>query len=234
MKKMILIFIATFAIVQLYGCSVLGFVVGSGIDQREYQDPRLLEPGRHIQVTLKSGDRLEGNSSSVFRLGANAYQEFIEKARREGGDRVWIPNAGERIALDIDLSGELKTQEARFLGFDRGRVWVVPTDTKPDTGFIELLNLRVIRNPFTPALSLTSEEIVRLEISGILPSLSALSVESTEGKKVIPLSLISHVKSASSSAKWWGLGIGLALDAFIVYEAVTNFSISLFPAGTHF
>lgn len=215
------LFLFILTLLSLTGCSILGFAVGSGIDSKG-RNLKHLETGDQVKVTLKHGEVLEGTSSGVFRLGAHDYQDFINKARREVVDKSWIPNCGEEIVLDVSLSGQMKTQESRFIGFDRGKVWVIPTGTKPDTGFIELMNLRSIKNASMPSVSLLSEEIMRLESDGILPSLSAISVESKEGKQVIPLSWIVRVNSASNSAKWWGLGIGLALDVFVLPMALES------------
>ncbi|PWB70528.1 hypothetical protein C3F09_08995 [candidate division GN15 bacterium] len=238
------------ALLQLAGCSAIGYGLGSAIDGRQGAKGEIPEsewtsvsPGRSVQVYRDSGLFISGSFHGSSITYGTDYKKRYGDWQNADSTRHGIPAPGDSVILSFEKGGELAGQ---LIGYDKKYSGSVqshsgrPADRRlapmsRGTPEAELL----IRNPNSsaplqiPAKSLSSitgasgvdlsgSTLTELVVNQRMPIVSALVISSDSRVWEIPIDRTRSVvvTSEKGKAKWVGLGIGAACDVVLIVAII--------------
>lgn len=210
-----------------YGCSVIGYSIGSAIDNSKTP----VYEGRNI-AQLRSGDKVrivrrdsaviegiykesESLDSSVY---AAQYAEFLNRIPTA----VNPPSLGDTLLLTI----KDQVQKYVFLGFSANGLNVqrLPTNTN---GILIYRSLSLMER--RDGIPIDYNALRQMAANDLLPINECIVVESTRKELKIPLNELKDIgKLKPQDAKWTGLAVGLGLDALGVIVIIIAHNSLLF------
>jgi len=221
-----IIAIALFFSVQISGCSLIGLVVGFAVDQGVPKGVRVIPPHQALEVSpgarvafhLKDGTTVSGRYLGVARIPEEAYARRYRSWRDSLPPGESFPALGDSITLTL-RSGEALA--ATFGGFGYRQV-KLGSAAGVESGVVRFENLVAISGP--AGRSIPAEHLVTLDISGDLPSATALRVLDVFDTSLTALDRVARVSipTVRHGARN-GFLIGFAIDAIVMAIAVATY-----------
>jgi hypothetical protein len=236
-----IIAVALFFSVQITGCSLIGLIVGFAVDQG-VPKVRLLPPHAALQVSpgarvalyLKDSTSVSGSYLGVARTPMEAYAQRYRSWRDSSPAGVSFPALGDSITLTWRSGSAVATTTRSFEGFGYRQVLIGAAQGE---GFevVPLENLSAISGP--GGRSIPVEHLVTLDISGDLPSATALRMLHFRDTSLTALDQVARVEipTVRHGARN-GFLFGLAIDALVVGIAAATYeppSCELQPGGAY-
>ena len=214
----------TFAIVisnaALCGCSAIGFGLGGLIDGPDKEDVPVgtamdLNPGDHIRVSLAHSSVVEGVFKASVALDSTTYASrqarFLDSV---GGD---VPKPGDTLFLH--MKGARVQFPYLFRGYGSGCLKLLLSDKSIITtvGFTDVDGLEDRGGKMLDLGMLEG-----MADASRPPGTVFLAIQTTRGISRVPLDDIERIEKVHShSARWIGLGIGMAIDVASVVVFIT-------------
>jgi hypothetical protein len=208
----------------LTGCSLLGFGIGAIIDgnAEEFLGPvtaiDFVETGSKVGITKTDSSRVMGIFQGVQTATEQAYALNYLRRVSVLDSVTYAPAYHEQVRL-ITAND---TVVGAFRGFDRNTAWVAAADSQPARGR-SLDSLEWIEEHF--GRRIRGWQARDLIVAGRIPSRSAARLSIDDAVQAVPMEAIASVTVLSSpgsggSAKWVGLGVGVALDIVWIALAI--------------
>jgi len=200
----------------LTGCSLIGFGIGAIIDggQDEYNGPitsiDFIEIGSKIGVAKTDSSRVMGIFQGVQTVTEQTYALNYLRRVSTLDSLTYAPAYNEQVRMIT--RGD--TVEGVFRGFDRNTAWVAAAENQAARGR-NLDSIEWIEGHF--GRRIRGWQLHDLIVTGRIPSRSSARIAEESVVHNIPLEGIASVtllasSGSTGSAKWVGLGIGMALD----------------------
>ncbi|MFH1700359.1 MAG: hypothetical protein ABIE07_07195 [Candidatus Zixiibacteriota bacterium] len=235
--------------IALNGCSLIGLGVGAAIDSHAQPTKMIhpwavntINPGDSVTAHLIDGRRLSGTYQGIRPSDENKYQEKYDNFVGQLKDSCRMPVFNENVSITLKSGANI---EEKFLGFDILISALNPRDTtriishNPDL-YCYAVGKNQEESPQKYFLydiknyngeesaSINRSCIWKMAVAGKLPLRSSIFVRDSIGIMNAGIDEISTLEICNKrNAKWWGLGLGLAVDAtIIILMAATMGSIS--------
>jgi len=204
------------------GCSLVGLLVGTGIDESMADRDTLSPPqfsavkqGDDIIVTLRNGTVCSGTYSNLDTLTTAEYAINYNACRLGNrgevdlpmlGDSVTLYPAGEKGRLLPAIGGEL-------IGFDNNVIVL------SKQGKLVPFRISIFQTMRDSRGEVIDQDVVRgLMEEGNIALMTAMVVETSNGRERLPLENVQRVeRSLTKYTKFILGGIGLAFDAIVVW-----------------
>jgi hypothetical protein len=216
----LLLLLGTVAILGYSGCSVIGLCAGASIDNaRPDYDTipgshvAIIERGKDIKLTMKTGEELKGEYLGVGRPAdsqyARVYNEYRERYKKE----LLLPALGDSIStVTLESAKECKGE---FLGFDNQYIWLRARMWPPNRVRIDMSVLKRITDRNGNLIEVG--RLITLSSAGEIPALSGVALKANSDTLCIPNPEVDRIEvPVDKNAKWMGLGVGVVIDAVII------------------
>jgi hypothetical protein len=228
---------AVIMILNLSGCTAIGFGIGSEIDNNKpdygpVNEGKLDEVGhgRKIVVELNDSTRVLGKFVGLVKDTGDDYRQRYSRIRAELAQNIYLPPIGDTVDFRYASGSSLK---GIFEGFDQKfpcspcstyvsiRPWSDEGLTREKLQFLPYLR---------KALGDSAETvgICRLIREGKIPLMSRITIVNADKLENYSLEKVKKVQLKNGkSAKWIGLGLGLAIDISLaaLFIALNNMEI---------
>lgn len=186
---------ATLMLIQMNGCSIVGFGIGSIIDAKKAdtgtispEEVKVIQPGSKIVITLRDGTEIGGRYRGIEELSPQAYGRRYTKRREEWGSEIYLPAIGDTITI-ITESGRQCVGE--FLGFDHKIACVKLLDRSGSTS----TNLNIIETIEDDRGNVVSGlRLKQFVFDGKIPFQSAIAIDATWTKTLIALDEVHQIQ----------------------------------------
>lgn len=214
--------------VQVTGCSVIGLLVGFGIDQGV---PKVrvvpahgalqVSPGARVVLHLEDGTTVSGRYLGVARLPDEAYVQQYRRWHHSLPPGKGFPALGDSITLTWRSGKELATTARTFAGFGY-RQLMVSSATGEGSVVVPFENLVAMSSLSGPSFPV--EHLVTLDVSGELPSATALQVLAGTDTTLTGLDRVeqAEIPTVRHGARN-GFLVGLVVDALVVVIAAATY-----------
>ena len=208
-----------FCISGTCGCSVIGFGLGSAIDNSRPDKETIpvgtamnLKPGDEIRISLVDSKVIEGIYKESTLLDSTTYasrcQGFLDSVRAD----VTFPKPGDTLFLH--MKGSKLQFPYLFRGYGMGYLKLLLPDKSLNTT-IALADLTGLENREGKMFDLGMLD--RMSNACQPPGTMFLVIQTSFGTQRVPLENIDRVEKPNSKyARWIGLGIGAPIDIAVV------------------
>lgn len=236
-------FAAAIVVLQLNGCSLIGFGIGSAIDSRKSDTifipgwkVEAIKPGEQIRVILRDGKEVEGKYVGLNRVPPKEYAKRYADFRKQRQEELFLPALGDSITITMKSGA----QGQRILsGFDHQYLaTTLEGETDTSHAFASyIMSVRQMGDTTTGIVLLKKvdkivdsdgnvvkgEDLQRLAFEGGIPLLSAIAIEHLLTTTQVAMNEVHQIEvPKKGSAKWTGLAIGAAIDVFIIVVALVS------------
>lgn len=234
--KTIALVSAAVCVLSFPGCSVLGFVIGNGVDNSSedvtklnWQDTGLLKPGTEITVIRRNGQVDTGKFLGMVKQSYDEYSMEYTKSRDGVEDDVSFPVLGETISWQSKITGNVMVEQ--FNGFDLGSLVLQRGNSTQER---KVAYEKIEHVWFSNGKSLTGRELDSLAILRSIPLRTKMHIVAPRDTTKISFEDFQFTETpGSKNAKWTGLAIGAAIDcAIIVGASIALSSLGGFGMGT--
>ncbi|MEE9441871.1 MAG: hypothetical protein V3V99_04315 [candidate division Zixibacteria bacterium] len=227
------------------GCSLIGLGVGAAIDSHKPKTKKIpiwaantIKPGDQVIAHLDNGMSLSGSYRGVMVSDENEYQEKYVDWISQLEDSCRMPVFNEEVSITLKSGATIKD---KFMGFDLFVTALDPRDTSriifhnPDLycyaiGTSQKENsqkyfLYDIKNyDGEKSTDINRSCIWNMAVAGSLPLRSEICVKDSIRIMNAGIDEITSLEiNNGRNAKWWGLGLGLAVDVtFIILMAAAT------------
>ena len=162
----------------IYGCSPSGWAVknvpdGSGIDR-----------GDAVTIIRRDGMSVSGTYAGLETIPAPEYLEQYRSATRGDAPGRNLPDIGQKIRVLTSLA-DTKVWEGRLIGFDAKSLWV-KLEGKEATAEFYFSTLASLSGKGTGSFQRMA--LRELFLSGQIPLMTALVIETENGRFRVPVS----------------------------------------------
>jgi len=215
------LFILFLASVTLSGCSVIGYLIGSGVDGRhgQFDQSNVKElsrmlPGTRIMVTMQDGTAYVCEFQEIsFRVPAE-YRRRYQAWRTSDSLTQVFPAIDDTVSLTQGIASS-KVLAGKFKSFTPDAIWLLADTLRS----IPLDSIRWVADH--KSRKIQGELLRKVILSGTMPTNSARIVLDCDAGEVSPRVdsvLVVEKWSESGTGTFWGLAIGLTLDMLCVIQ----------------
>jgi hypothetical protein len=222
--------LATCAAFHLTSCSLVGFLGGSIMDAA-IPDEHIFSPAgvdsikrgwiihvKRTDGTTASGEFL-GSATTTDETYAALYREFVATSPLG----KLMPALGDSVRIITHGALGRGEQSGQFIGLSEGALRMQSKKYKGDVGVV-LGSIDTVYHPRGPMIR--GDTLRRYAADGEVPMATVktrLLLSGDNGTAFIPIDEIRDIRFPdSNNRKWWGLGIGAALDAALIISLWAN------------
>jgi hypothetical protein len=239
----------------LTGCSLLGFGIGSAVEQGQPGPQILISNGldtlpvdTKVLVVKKNGTKVEGVFKGVSPAPrtvayVNYGVEFERWRNLPGHESIHLPSFGGKVQILVTMPRSTISAVGRFAGFDRGTIRLI-TGEYGETVEYDVASVKEVQH--TPGDVTTADNLKHAFAEGVPLACGQVQYEPTAALQLegssspgfarveeIPLTDLRAVHLwEHTNARWVGLGIGAAIDVIVVIAAVDAYSHMSFGFGS--
>ena len=233
----IVLLVAAAVVLQLSGCSLIGFGVGSIIDASKSDSLLIpgwrietIKPGEGIRVLLKNGEEVRGTYMGHNPIPQEKYAARYADFQRSKQEELSIPALGDSITITLEsgtqgkrlllgfdhqyLSGKLKQEADSALGLSS---YIISVKHMHDTTSGMVFLHRVDKIVDSRGNEVKGKILQRLAYQREIPLLSSLAVKQQIKTVHIPMEEVYQIEvPKKGNLKWTGLAIGAAVDVLVI------------------
>jgi hypothetical protein len=239
----IVLLVAVAVVLQLSGCSLIGFGIGSVIDSAGPDSVlipgwkvKTIKPGEEIIVILKDGQKIEGTYEGMEPVPKVEYAKRYASFRKQKSEEFSLPALGDTITIELK-SGVRGQRE--FFGFDHQYLSAKLEEEKDSTliytsymvsvrqlgdttsGMVFLNKIEKIID--THGNVVDGEALQELAFEGQIPLLSEIVLGPRVGINSVAMEKVYQIQVPKrGNAKWTCLGIGAAIDVIVIIVALAS------------
>ncbi len=239
----IVLLVAATVVLQLSGCSLIGFGIGSVIDSAGPDSVlipgwkvKTIKPGEEIIVILKDGQKIGRAYQGIEPVTKVEYAKRYASFREQKSGELPLPALGDTIIIKMK-SGVQGQRE--FWGFDHQYVstkleqekdttliyasYIVSVKQLGDTTTGMVFLNRIDKISDTRGNMVDGEALQGLAFEGQIPLLSEIVLKHLVGIRSIAMEEVYQIQVPKrGNAKWTCLGIGAAIDAIVIIVALAS------------
>ncbi len=215
------------------GCSLIGFLVGSGIDGGKAERDTVaisqlesLQQSDKIEIVNKNAAEMRGQFKQLEPLPDSGFAKAYEQFRVEHlADN--FPRFGDTLLVQRRFSGS--SLRYRFEGFVPGRL-LARQISDGKKAVLQIARLETITNTDGSPIDLATW-IQMLNSNGV-PFASSLIVKTDSAEIKVNINDIQRIERVNSrNAKWVGVGLGLVADIAVLVYLGSNMKIGFRGTG---
>jgi hypothetical protein len=224
-KKLLLtLLLAAWSLLQLSGCSLIGFGLGSSIDAKspdEYvftpSGADSIKKGATVEVLRTDGSMVSGKFERLEALESEKYTVRYQQFTNSAPIGKQMPALGNSIVIVKQEESGRKELRGIFLGFEKERIRIHMTVwSRPATLYVHAGDTLLSSGTET-----IDGDVLRQHMrKGDIPYMTAIVISNRQGAQELYLDDIIRIRqSVSKKAKWLGLAMGAAVDVYLAANA---------------
>jgi hypothetical protein len=216
--------------------TMTGLGIGAGIDSHKPDSIYLpgwkaeaIWPGTPVKLLLSDGSWVDGKYLRIEQVPQTDYAKRYADFRQQKQETAFLPALGDTITILMKTG--LYT-EGEFLGFDHQPLAPMLRQRKVSeieapgvqilvkhmgtnkSGVVFLMHVEEIAD--SHGKTIEGEILRRFQSEGQVPVISAIALQDLKGTTLIPMDQVYEIRAPNRKrAKWWGLGIGVVIDATV-------------------
>jgi len=218
----LLMVLATSAMLILSGCTVIGYSIGSNLDRRRISPSQteVISSSCDIRVRKTNGSVLRGTYLGLRYLSLAEYGEASKECQRRFGNHVLIPAIGETVSLLDAMTGDMKLEFRGFGGSNPGREYMLVGEW--DQNQPQILSLRWAKSIVDMNGNVTEIDSIRSWLAqGKIVSRSAIALWNDRGELHIPINQVRSLEWTPARTNTVILTVmGATIDASVILLAI--------------